>query len=258
MNSRATDRPLPRAVFFDMDDTIFDHARTCRAAIEVVRSEDSLFRPRTLNELWREYYRLLDSVHSDILEGKLSVERARRERFRRLAMFCGTSISDDDAQSLSNRYRAAYQSLRRAVPGARALLERLRGRTTIGIVSNNQVAEQVDKLEVLGLRDLIDLLVISEEVGVAKPDPRIFRTALERARSAPGEAVMIGDSWANDIVGARAVGLRAVWFNRFRTRNPDPSVVPEITTLRDTARIERLLAAPGRPAPRRARLSAPP
>ena len=54
---------------------------------------------------------------------------------------------------------------------------------------------------------------MSEEAGVSKPDPRIFRIALERLGCAAGEAVMVGDSWSADIVGARAAGIRAIWFN---------------------------------------------
>ena len=63
--------------------------------------------------------------------------------------------------------------------------------------------------------------MISEEAGVAKPDPAIFR----RARALPAEAaetVMIGDAWATDIAGARAAGMRAIWFNPCGTSRPEP------------------------------------
>jgi putative hydrolase of the HAD superfamily len=65
---------------------------------------------------------------------------------------------------------------------------------------------------------------VSEEAGVSKPDPRIFEMALERANARAGEAVMVGDSWANDVEGARAAGIRAVWFNRDGRLAPDPAV----------------------------------
>jgi putative hydrolase of the HAD superfamily len=83
------------------------------------------------------------------------------------------------------------------------------------------MSEQADKIAVCGIREHIDTLVVSEEVGVAKPDREIFRVALERLGAAPGDAVMIGDSWSADIAGARAAGIRSVWFNPHRRPCPD-------------------------------------
>ena len=70
----------------------------------------------------------------------------------------------------------------------------------------------------------------SEEVGVSKPDPRIFQEALDRARAEPPDAVMLGDAWATDIEGALASGIRPVWLNRFGETRPIGSVV-ELTSL---------------------------
>jgi FMN phosphatase YigB (HAD superfamily) len=83
----------------------------------------------------------------------------------------------------------------------------------IGIVSNNVLDEQQEKLLVCGLGQFVDELVVSGEVGVSKPDSLIFHTALNRLRVTPNETVMVGDSWIADIEGARAAGIRAIWFN---------------------------------------------
>lgn len=235
---------LPSAILFDMDDTIFDHSLTSRAALRELRFAEPVLRRRTLTEVWHEYGRLLEAVHPDVLAGRITVDRSRSERFRRLAEFCGGQISEREGEDLSRRYRARYRTLRRPVPGAPELLRRLHGRAVIGIVTNNQVAEQEEKLVTFGLRDLVDLLVVSEGVGVAKPDPEIFRIALERANAAAEDAVMLGDSWALDVLGARSAGIRAVWFNRFRLPNPDPLNVREVHSLRPTVSVERALAFP--------------
>ena len=236
-----------------MDDTIFDHVLTCQAALRALRRSEPLFRRRPLLEVRHEYLRLLDAVHTDILAGRTSVDAARIERFRRLAEFCGGSVSEVRARSLSRRYRAQYQRERRAVPGAVDLLTRLHGRSVVTIVTNNQVAEQEGKLDFLGIRPLVDFLVVSEGVGVSKPDRRIFEIALERSDAGPEEAVMVGDSWPSDIVGARGAGIRAIWFNRFGLPNPDPRDVAEIRSMRDHRRVEEVLAearpTPVRPSP---------
>ncbi len=233
---------LPKVVLFDMDDTLFDFSLTCRDALARLRSVHPRLRSRPLHELWREYVRLLETVHADIASGALSIDLARAQRFERLAKYCGSSVSPEEARDWSQEYRRHYQSLRRLVPGARRLLERLHERTMLGIVSNNQVAEQEEKVTRFGLDGLLDFLVISEGVGVAKPDPRIFGLALDRASARPREAVMVGDSWENDVLGARGAGVPAVWFNRFGRSPPSVVPVPQITSFRSPGSVEAILA----------------
>jgi putative hydrolase of the HAD superfamily len=174
------------------------------------------------------------------------MEDARRERFHRLALLGGRTITDSEAEEHSQHYRALYLSLRRPVPGAPRLLARLHGRTAIGIVSNNEVAEQEDKLRHIGIAGSVDALVISGGVGIAKPDPRIFAIALDRLGVAPEDAVMVGDSWANDVRGARAAGIRPIWFNRFGRTAPEPLAVVELTSYAAPVAVERALSGPRR------------
>jgi putative hydrolase of the HAD superfamily len=235
-------RDLPKAVFFDMDDTIFDHALTCRRALDRLRASEPRFQSRDLDDIWHEYSRLLEVVQPDVLAGRITVQEARVERFRQLAGYCGTEVSVAEAGEFSRQYRAHYQKLRRTVPWVRRVLKRLRGRTVVGVVSNNQVAEQERKLDHLHLRPLIDFMIVSEGVGVAKPDPAIFQIALGRADALPEETVMIGDSWKSDITGARNAGIRAVWFNRFHLPALDPWPVPELDSFRSPLRTEAVLA----------------
>src|SRR4029453_4488858 len=92
------------------------------------------------------------------------------------------------------------------------------------IVTNNILVEQQLKLRSCAMDSLIDELVTSEEVGATKPDVRIFETALARLGIGAEDAVMIGDAWLTDIAGAKAAGIRRVWFKRRGAPNPDPEV----------------------------------
>jgi HAD superfamily hydrolase (TIGR01509 family) len=116
------------------------------------------------------------------------------------------------------------------VPGACDLLKALRPRAMIGIVTNNLLAEQQAKLEVCGLSPLVDEVVASHDVGCAKPDPRIFGIAIERLGVEPAHAVMVGDSWAADVLGARAAGIAAVWFNPLGEPCPEPEPALQLQT----------------------------
>jgi putative hydrolase of the HAD superfamily len=108
----------------------------------------------------------------------------------------------------------------------------VRRRARVGVVSNNLIEETRDKLVFCRIAPLVDAVVVSGDEGVSKPDPRIFRIALERLGVAAHQAVMFGDSWAADIVGAARAGIRPVWFNpRRRPRPPAPPDVEEIVSL---------------------------
>lgn len=222
----------PRAVLLDLDDTLFDHALTCREAIRRLRVRTAFLRRRPLDELWQEYLALLDGPLAARLRGEQRADELRQQRWRLLAASCGEKLSAADVAELSRTYRDLYQSVRRPVHGAVELVERLHRVARIAIVTNNELAEQEAKLRFLGLGASVDALVVSGEVGLSKPDPGIFAEALRRVACLPEQAVMVGDSWANDVLGARAAGIRAIWFNRFGRPLPDGEDGGEIEQLR--------------------------
>jgi putative hydrolase of the HAD superfamily len=82
----------------------------------------------------------------------------------------------------------------------------------LGIVSNGPTVKQRRKVEVLGLADRIGTLLISEALGIAKPDERIFRMAASQLGVEPSACLFIGDNPEKDVCAAAAVGMRAVWF----------------------------------------------
>ena len=108
------------------------------------------------------------------------------------------------------------------------------GRIAVGITHRRQ------KIAACGFAPLLDAVIISEEAGVTKPDPRIFNLALDALGRSPEDAVMIGDAWDTDIAGAQAAGIRPIWFNRFGAASPDPSVT-EIRALKPAASVVSLI-----------------
>ena len=212
------------AVLFDLDDTLFDHAHCARTALDVVRGRHACFSAISLDDLNRSHSTILETLHGDVAVGRVSLDRARTERFRRLFETAGVDADEALASATASAYRDAYLTARRPVDGARALLTALHSHARIAIVTNNLLNEQREKLRHCGLDGHIDALIASEEAGVSKPDPRIFEIALTTLSARPAEAVMIGDSWENDIVGAQAAGIRAVWFRPGDEEPPDPGV----------------------------------
>ncbi len=194
---------------------------------------------RTLEALAAENERLVEVLHADVGLGRRTADDARIERYRRLFAFAGAT--DVHATAAAELHRRLYMASRRAVPGAAALLAVLHGRVTIAVVTNNTVAEQTEKLAAFNLAPYVDALVTSEEVGMAKPGPAIFAHALLRCDCPAAAAVMVGDSWRNDVEGARHAGIRAVWFNRRGTPAPDPAVASVTSLEPATAVAQRIL-----------------
>ncbi len=127
---------------------------------------------------------------------------------------------------------------RRPVPGARETLARLReAGLRLAVVSNAEGQVEAD-LRDAGFADLLDLVIDSHLVGVAKPDPGIFRVALERLGAAPGACVHVGDVPAYDVEGARAAGITPVLVDRWEAW-PDAGCA----RIREIAELPPLLGA---------------
>jgi phosphoserine phosphatase len=126
-----------------------------------------------------------------------------------------------NAGSLVDELIAAFATFRRALkaidPQAEATLDDLGRDHRLALVTNGAPGVQREKLAGTTLAAHFAAIVISAEVGVGKPDPRIFRAALEAIDVAITDAVMVGDSLDRDIVGARRAGLRSVWLDRAGT-----------------------------------------
>lgn len=234
-----------KVVLADLDDTLFDHAGATRHALARLREMEPGWLAWHPQEFEVRHGEVLELLHRDVLTGRLTVEAARVERFRRLltAAAADERAAAGRAVEIAGRYRMAYEDGWRPVPGAGELLRALVGAgIRVAVVTNNLVAEQRLKLDRCGFSPHIDALVTSEETGVAKPDPAIFEAALRRVEAASDEAVMLGDSWPFDIEGARATGIRAVWLNRLGVERPDRSV-PELRSLEPAAEALRALVA---------------
>ncbi len=230
-----------KSVLFDLDDTLVDHLGACRAGLAAVRAELGGLPPVSVRELELAYREILSDMHPDVVHGRIGRQEARLERFRRFFAFYGCPAAAETVAQAQHVYKSAYLASRRTVPGAHGLLEALHGRVKIGIVTDNVVAEQVDKLQRYDLERFVDELVVSEEVGVSKPDPTLFRVALERLGCKPEDSVMVGDSWERDVLGAQPLGIACVWLNRYSAACPDPGLATEIDSLEPVEQTAALL-----------------
>jgi YjjG family noncanonical pyrimidine nucleotidase len=220
---------LPKAVLFDLDDTLLDHQHASACALRELR--DRYAAGITFEALAAEHARVVEKYHLRFLNGELTLDAARVARMVEMFAAFGKAVSEEKAMEVALSYRELHQANRRLVAGAGELLDALHGRTKLAIVTNNSATEQWDKLRYLGIADRFDAVLISEEVGITKPNRAIFDAALSRLDCAQGDAVMVGDNWEADVMGARAAGIAAIWFNRFKQPRRAPVPAAEIDAL---------------------------
>ena len=214
---------MSAAVLFDLDDTLIDLQYARRHGLRAMQEMLPELKRVPLEELELVHDEELRANYLRTLDNSLSDEEARLEHMHGICRRYG--LETGKAADAADAYVREQKSNPRLVPGVEELLEALRGRMKIGVVTNGWSQYQRDKLEFFDLLPL-DAVAISEEVGAVKPDPEIFRYAL--AELGVRKATMVGDSWEHDVLGATGSGMDAIWLNRYRHPCPDPSLAVEI------------------------------
>lgn len=226
-----------RAVFFDLDDTLVDGApsreaigRTCRKIADAV-GVDAERLQHANSQAWASYW---PQVEDDWTLGRLTGEALSLEAWRRTLAACGC-----DDESLARLARRTHADLGRGAlrvfDDVHASLAFLRPRVWLGVITNGASDTQRGSLRVLGIEDQFDAVIVSGEVGAAKPDATVFRLALDAVGADADSTWHVGDSLTRDVAGARGAGLTAVWLNRDgrpRTAS-DPQPDHEVRSLRE-------------------------
>lgn len=219
-----------RGFLFDADNTLFDYDRAETEAITetIVRFLPNVPLPQALatyHEINSGYWRRFE-------RGDITLRELKPARFASLleALDCAGDPEEISTYYLTNISRRAY-----FLPHAREVLELLSRSCILGIVTNGIELVQRGRLARSGVEDLFRAVVISEVLGIAKPNPRFFHAAAEAVSLPPEELLCVGDNAAVDIAGARAAGIDACWYSPQGQAWPGPGEPPEliIDDLRD-------------------------
>ena len=218
-------------IFFDLDNTLFDHHHSSLMGLSALQSEYSPLKEQSLSALERAYWDLLNHNYNRILSGEISMQDARQERMKHYLAHFDVQVDDQEAKTAVSLYRTAYEANLRTVPGAEEVLDALNGRFQLSIITNGLTQYQSQKLADLKLQSYFSHVFTSEAVGSKKPEARIFETALQAVNITAETAVMVGDDWDSDVIGSTQVGFTAVWLNRFNETKPTTKNVHEIQNL---------------------------
>lgn len=216
-------------LLFDADDTLFDYHRAETDALREAFVEQGF----AFDPAWLSIYQRVNAAAWRALEaGAVTAARLRVLRFEDLSAELGLAL---DPAAFSTVYLRRLSMQAHLVDGAMAVVESLLPRHRLAIITNGLADVQRSRLARSPLASMIGPLVISEEVGAAKPDPAIFAVALERMGSpAPRDVLVIGDSLSSDIAGGIATGLDTCWVNPgARARGRGPAATYEIRHLEE-------------------------
>ena len=193
----------PAALLFDFGGTLDGAALTWKERMfRLCRAEGVAVTPEQFDPLFYG----TDEALVGAIPATLSLEETVRRLVARLAIGLGVS----DARLVDRIATRFLDGATRSVRDNAALLSELASRYHLGLVSNfyGNLTAVCDEL---GIRSLFRVIVDSERVGCRKPDPRIFRHALDELGVKSGEATFVGDSLARDMAGARGIGMAHIW-----------------------------------------------
>ena len=220
---------LPRAILLDLDDTILAYTVNvdrcwCTVCDRFAAEVPGL----TPDQLLAEIDRVRDWYWSDPdrhRRGRLDLERARQELVG-MALEALGADRPDLARRIVRDFSALRDEALRPFPGAIETLRRLRQRgVRLALVTNGSSAAQRRKIDRFGLAPLFDLVIIEGELGLGKPDERVYLHASEQLGVPPAEAWMVGDRLDWDVAAPQRLGILAIWVDNTGQGLPPSSPV---------------------------------
>ncbi|HEM5005647.1 TPA: HAD family hydrolase [Streptococcus suis] len=207
-----------KALIFDVDDTLYDQIQPFERAlerhIEVAREQ--------IEPLYLSFRRYADEVFEATAIGKMSLKDSHIYRMKHALADFGYQVSDATALAIQIDYDY-FQGQIELSPVFPEIFSWCQAQgIAMGIITNGPYRHQLRKIRTMGLVNWFELehVLISGQVGITKPNPAIFQLMEERLGLSGVDICYLGDSFENDVVGAKAANWKAIWFNHRKRAEP--------------------------------------
>ncbi|HEL2194586.1 TPA: HAD family hydrolase [Streptococcus suis] len=207
-----------KALIFDVDDTLYNQIQPFERAlerhIEVAREQ--------IEPLYLSFRRYADEVFEATAIGKMSLKDSHIYRMKHALADFGYQVSDATALAIQIDYDY-FQGQIELSPVFPEIFSWCQAQgIAMGIITNGPYRHQLRKIRTMGLVNWIELehVLISGQVGITKPNPAIFQLMEERLGMSGEDICYLGDSFENDVVGAKAANWKAIWFNHRKRIEP--------------------------------------
>lgn len=218
-------------IFFDLDRTLWDFDTNSRASIDYLIDKYDLEKKGvpSKDEFWDLYTEINNGLWDKYRKGTIRKAELKVLRYelvlRRFGIF-----NKEMAEIFGREYLEVLPTKNSVFPGTHELLEYLKPKYPMHIITNGFEEVQEKKMELAGLNSFFYVVITSEAAGVRKPDEGIFRYAMEQSGAEPESSLMIGDDLPVDILGAKDFGMDQIYFNPQRLLHSE-SITYEVETL---------------------------
>lgn len=209
------------AIVFDVDDTLYDQMEPFQKAYD--KNFSSI--PVDLTALYRARQKYSDAAFFYSQRGLMTQQAMQVYRMRAAFESLGIAISSEAAWQFQIDYEQAQQEITLLPNMIQALDYCQNQEIPIGIITNGSASHQQRKINQLGLERWIprEKQIISGAVGLKKPDKAIFDLAKKQMGLSNKKLYYVGDSFENDVLGAKKAGWKTIWLNRRQHQFPRPS-----------------------------------
>lgn len=206
-------------IFFDLDDTLIDTALNSKQVLEEVYTDYTInkFYP-TFDDFYTKYQRINLHLWDQYEQNLISKEELKKGRFQQ-ALSEFTTISTEQSLEMNSDFMGRVSNKKNIIEGVEAILEYLKPKYHLYIISNGFLEVQDKKIKNAGLDSYFKDVFLSDHVGKNKPHPLLFNHALKKAGTTSEDCIMIGDNINTDIIGAKNLGIDQIWFNPQDTKD---------------------------------------
>lgn len=201
-------------LFFDLDHTLWDFETNSKETLIELFQKYNLKQFSLFDfDLFEKTYSLINrQLWEEYNHGKINKQALRAARFALTFDKLGLD-GQYHPKNIANDYLNICPQKSHLMPGTKDMLQSLAGNYQMSILTNGFAESQHKKLKASGINHYFEHIIISEEIGAAKPYPEFFELALKRCNAKPQNSIMVGDNEQTDVKGALQSGLTAVWYN---------------------------------------------
>ena len=199
-----------KVIFFDLDDTLMNSNRSQYNAIREFKKQYDAFKKIDDNEFANTWNKIVTEVYEKYHNGLISFEELKIKRIKDLFSAYGVNILDEEAKEIFKEYFKIYEKNWILFEDTMTILNKLKNKYKLAIITNGDGELQRKKINNIGIRDFFQEITISDEVGISKPDKRIFELTCKKMNVTPEECIMVGDKYNADIEGGISAGVTSI------------------------------------------------
>lgn len=203
-------------IFFDLDGTLLDHKRSELLGVKEFYEEYKYCFKLEKELFYKVWCQISDKYFNRYLKGEVTFDQQRIERIKEVFSYSNIKLTDEDAMIKFKKYLSNYEDNWEPFDEVIPCLKYLSKKYRLSVISNGDLKQQSLKLEKMKIKQYFIDIITAGEVGISKPNIKLFNIACDRVNKQPQECYYIGDDLHTDIIPCKDVGMNGIWLNRKR------------------------------------------